>query len=459
MPSSFEDGGPARSTIRFQDEEMRMKNSAQPALVVPQADGNDNDDAPVHDVVNEWAQGTSMHGVPFISDFETWQHWKRAMWLILVTGAGCIMVWQIYSLITEYKEFEVITETETKVPQSLEFPQITVCSTNYFNQTAQEEFGIIDPMNEEELKRISMVDLIFLSSFNDVDMEDVRQNWTETITDDGLCYTFQTDEKVYRPGKYGGLVFWADLYQEDFENSTETAGIFVYVEQKGSRIHDQLPFYYISPGREAVLSIDVTEFNREKEAPWALCALSAPNYTQPLCYSDCINQKLRDDCQCKLYGDSQGPADLRYCQTIEKEEDAECTFNVWDNQEAIFANCSSSCELPPCAETTYSVSLTDVDYAENFYNFVEEEYGLPRQVFATNFVTVRINFGAMKKQELSESKAVTFSQLLGSVGGSMGLFLGISAISVFEIFGDLLWLRLLPRFCGYRRLHGVGSRS
>jgi hypothetical protein len=35
----------------------------------------------------------------------------------------------------------------------------------------------------------------------------------------------------------------------------------------------------------------------------------------------------------------------------------------------------------------------------------------------------------------------------------------MSFISIIELFGDLMLLRLLPRFFGHRQLHGVGSKE
>ena len=52
---------------------------------------------------------------------------------------------------------------------------------------------------------------------------------------------------------------------------------------------------------------------------------------------------------------------------------------------------------------------------------------------------------------------MTFGVLLANIGGQMGLFVGISVISIIEIFSELMIFRLLPRFWGDRRLYGVGS--
>ena len=62
-------------------------------------------------------------------------------------------------------------------------------------------------------------------------------------------------------------------------------------------------------------------------------------------------------------------------------------------------------------------------------------------------------------EEFGETKEMTFIDLLAAIGGSMGLFAGISILSIFEVFGELGIMRLLPRCWGDRRLFGLGSYS
>jgi len=50
------------------------------------------------------------------------------------------------------------------------------------------------------------------------------------------------------------------------------------------------------------------------------------------------------------------------------------------------------------------------------------------------------------------------ADLLAGIGGSMGLFVGISVLSIIEVVGDLGVMRLIPRIFGYRSLYGLGTR-
>ena len=70
-----------------------------------------------------------------------------------------------------------------------------------------------------------------------------------------------------------------------------------------------------------------------------------------------------------------------------------------------------------------------------------------------------INFDAILIEEFGETKAMSLFDLLAALGGSMGLFAGMSLISVAEIFFDFGITRCLPRCWGDRRLRGLGSVS
>jgi hypothetical protein len=75
-----------------------------------------------------------------------------------------------------------------------------------------------------------------------------------------------------------------------------------------------------------------------------------------------------------------------------------------------------------------------------------------------NLVSIHCNDEAMREEHITEVKSQRFSDLLGNIGGQLGLFIGMSVITIFELF-DLLLLRLLPRFWGDRRLFGIGGKE
>ena len=430
----------------------------------PDDDGFDENNAALEVVVNEWAQGTSIHGVPFVTDASAWKCWKRSVWTGLVLISTAFMVWQITQLIREYRDYEVITDTKTINPGYLSFPEVTLCTTNAWSQSRIEATGIQNPVNQEELELISTPreELLFATWFNGIPQDLTR--WKQVILGDefGRCWAFTPtkDEVVRRPGYYGGLRIWLDLRQDDYSAETNFSGAILWAEQPGTMVDSQLPLNSAKPGMETLINIHMVQFEREQQAPWARCQGEAPAYTQPRCRSECLMAFVRRVCHCRGHGDrSNQDTHLSYCQRTHDSQDYQCILKALANESNILENeCSDSCSLPTCQHTEYRGSTVEVAFAKNWLNnFDYEAYNISKQYLMENFVSITVNFDKIEYELLTESKAVSFAQLLGSIGGSMGFFLGISLLSVFELVGDLGFMRLLPRRFGYRHLNGVGA--
>jgi len=104
------------------------------------------------------------------------------LWLLLLLSCFGLMVWQIGSLIKQYKSYNVITTTETIVPDALEFPEVTVCDTSLYDTELINATGISEPPTDEELFSTTenLENFIVLTSFNDNDV-DVASAWKPVV--------------------------------------------------------------------------------------------------------------------------------------------------------------------------------------------------------------------------------------------------------------------------------------
>lgn len=142
---------------------------------------------------------------------------------------------------------------------------------------------------------------------------------------------------------------------------------------------------------------------------------------------------------------------MQYCNSSDKE----CVNSVGATD---LAECAL-CLIPPCHEEVYVSSYSSAKIATKAAARLEEELALSRGNFLQNFVKIHINYDSIRYEQRTESRATDFSQLLSNLGGSMGFFMGISMISVVEIVGELLCLRLIPRLWGNDRLYGIGQKQ
>jgi hypothetical protein len=415
------------------------------------------EDASLHDVVYNWSRETSIHGFPFAMN-SNYKVWKRLLWLLLSLGSTAFLAWQIGALVRQYLDYAIETNTEVMSPATLPFPEITVCNTNLFDSSKLSDEGKY-PANDEELELVAHDPIFITTAFNDIESEEELEVWKPLITHFGRCSVFRTDRQVSKPGRLGGLHFSYWLNQDVYIDDTENAGLAIFITQHGTQINEQTPFTYLSPGGESNVRIQKTEYDRERNAPWALCFSQAPEYTQPKCRESCIYAAYYEKCKCRLLGDPDG-MELDYCGSTD-DDNGDCEELI--DEEEVLRSCPQDCSKPPCQEELYSASSSNLDFSQSFVDQLvdvlnaEPDLSADQELVSSNYMSVSINYDTIRYEVLTESKAMSFSQLLGAIGGSMGLFLGISLISVLEVVADLGILRLIPRLWGDRRLNGVGS--
>jgi hypothetical protein len=421
----------------------------------------------VVDVIAQWASEASMHGVPNALDRENYKRWKRCLWAVITISMLSVLTWQLTELAKEYKEYGVTTDSEIIYPTTMAFPEVTVCNTNMYSTEYMEQEGITEPVNDEEVNKISqrLEDFINDTSFNGIGFNNVKDAWLPVITTFGRCWRFRTDERVAKPGLNSGLFFVADIHQQFYTPDTRLAGLAVFVASPGSNssVNDQVTFTLVSPGVNSIIKLGVAEFDRVTEEPWSRCRGDDNAYTQPLCRSECLNKRIREACGCRDLGDHSAAAqELLICTTNSNTTtscdngDAGAGLQFLD-EEAELAKCN--CVLPPCTETIYEAASSSLALSEVFLDQLANEKNISDAYVRENLLYVSINFDAIRYQMQTESKTMSFSQLLSSAGGSCGLFAGMSFISIIELFGDLMLLRLVPRFFGRRQLYGIGSKE
>lgn len=411
---------------------------------------------PAIDVLTTWSQGTSVHGILYALDRENFLRWKRYLWCAIIATFTGIMVYLVVVLVDEYLDYSTETTAYFSAPDSLPFPQVTVCNVNLFQMSRLEFMDIIFPQNDEELFGASQeFGEFFLSgtktTFNrqPVIPEDV---WKPVITPFGLCWQFTTNKRVYNPGNGGGLSFTLNLQQEEYHPSTELAGALVFIEEPASIITDQIPFVWVKPGNNNAILLRATEYKRERDAPWSTCRLRAPEYTQPRCRAECRYEYVALKCGCRSLGDNRPHVlDLDYCNPLASI----CSGDI--DASDYLSDCN--CFKPPCHEVHFTPQVHTLEFAENFLQTSEELKNISNVEVRQNVAKVRINYDIILNETVEETKTQTLAGLFADIGGQFGLWAGISFISIIEVIGELGFLRMVPRLWGDRRMYGIGSKE
>ncbi|XP_033644289.1 uncharacterized protein LOC117303933 [Asterias rubens] len=159
-------------------------------------------------------------------------------------------------------------------------------------------------------------------------------------------------------------------------------------------------------------------------------------YSPLACKKQCMQRNLRESCGCV--------SDL----LLEGEK---CSFLNSTQQrcrqlvETLYEDDKLDCYCPvACEETGFQVSSSvavwpSERYEEHLYSRVAEKNEVAARILQDvettrkNMARLHIYFEELNYQSVTEVPSWTFESILGSVGGLMGLYVGISSITLFEI--------------------------
>ena len=97
-----------------------------------------NDEKPksseIRDIKNEFAENTTMHGIPRFLDAER-SIVQRVLWLLVVFVSTVILVAQASNLIIDYAKYQTTTKVTIVTKSKLEFPSVTICNLNMLRRS------------------------------------------------------------------------------------------------------------------------------------------------------------------------------------------------------------------------------------------------------------------------------------------------------------------------------------
>ncbi|CAL1539952.1 unnamed protein product [Lymnaea stagnalis] len=280
----------------------------------------------------------------------------------------------------------------------------------------------------------------------------------------GNCYTIQYSQYVSRrSGPSDGLEMILFLESDEYiKGISSGTGAQVVVHQQ-----ETVPFpddegMAIAAGTQSIISIRQVEIDR-LGAPHGICTdirdfktKYGVKYTRLICQKTCEQIRIRENCACyeeslnevnSLLGDALG---LHSCRT---KQERKCV-KLMELQ--FGANISKLCECDsPCSEKKYEKTLTLRDWpSPSFARLIVEtickdKHGEICQRLrdktttdlAREFIKLNIYYEDLNYEHLSEQADYELSQFMSDIGGTIGLWIGLSVLSMFELlqlFLDLL---------------------
>ncbi len=170
-------------------------------------------------------------------------------------------------------------------------------------------------------------------------------------------------------------------------------------------------------------------------------------YRQNDCLNLCLQQYITQKCGCyytkyPMYNQAKSCLNLTELTCI-------------SNQELDFANgysakCLSKCPLE-CESVSYDYSVSTLDFpSREFYDTTinDKIYGsnITYALYKMNFLSLNVFLSSNKYTKITEIPKISTIDLISNIGGSIGVFLGLSIFSLLEVVELLIQVIFITFF-------------
>ncbi|XP_071484463.1 acid-sensing ion channel 1C-like [Diadema antillarum] len=372
--------------------------------------------------------------------------WRRIFWMTLVALGLGVTGYQVVERTLYFKSDPKSVDISVDYVTQHRFPSVAICNYNVFraSATAHTEFGdFLESYTFEYpnmdytpyrsmLESVNITDLYLRNGHRPRDSilavrwnQDSSLSWanlTTRMTDWGVCFVFNDHENglpdltTFSSGRIHGLQIVLDVQQFDYfydPKVTQAVGFQVLVYDRGSLPLVEGSGFAISPGRLTLTALEVTE-TTNLIPPHGQCGSRNLKYFDEYSHNACLQE-----CETDFYLKQCG------CRALHMQD-------IWVR--------NKFCDCPPdCFLRTYSPTVSQAEYPGTFWSSkFERLHGLNESYVRENICDLNVYFKEMSVQRITQKKDYNFFSLLCDIGGSLGLWLGGSILTFFEIV-DLIF--------------------
>ncbi|CAF0715638.1 unnamed protein product [Brachionus calyciflorus] len=437
-------------------------------------------------VIEETLLNSTSHGIPSIIRSDKLA--IRLMWIIFTIISTGLCGFMIVQSILNYFSFETTSKIQVITETNAIFPTVTICNTNYFTTKYSAEFinnlsleiplgsNYFDYIKYYTIRKIILSDdelrsnsykfgdtfkkLIINCKLSTIDCKS-EEYWIYYYHQlYGNCYQINANREklisVDRTGWQNSLSIILNISLADgLEGLFASIGAIVMIHNQTTSPITADPLT-VSPGIETNFAIS-RQFKTHKPKPFSNCDgdTSNPNafnfklyklihsknisYNQKLCIDLCFQDLIIQECKC-FYGGYAffGDQSIKPCfsYTDFKCYDPIIKNNLSDSS-ILKKICLPQCPLE-CNSMKFNILYSFNDFINeknnedlnSFYNFT----GTNRRQMKKDLTLINLYYETLNYEEIIEKESIDFVGLLSNLGGIAGLFLGISFLSLVEIF-------------------------
>ena len=423
------------------------------------------------------------HGFPNI--FRSKHILVKIIWTILFLGALGLLIYLLYNNVNDYLEYNVTTVVRSINVDELDFPVITICNRNLAsNQKGLEYFKyFFKQINKRNSKDFVSDDFDFIQDyyayayFYEIPIKE-RQNYSASIGsmlqygyldvdgyldkqyfyyDDfvwifnpyyGNCYQINTDSKFKSKRNLNSNIY-LQIYSplpEIFKNTGKRQSISIQISSKNSNSFIHLDnVIEISTGVKSFLTISKSTFNKYP-LPYSDCQLiedenenilfphnfdrkyydqiisAGYEYSQSICISFCQLDNIGSNCSLRI-SSINAPNNMdNYCPIKNDFQyfysSSLVLIEKYFNNETVDKECAKHfCPLE-CKTNYYQVISTSSDKNSETQK---------------DLIDLYIKYDSASYLNYEETPTISLFALLSNIGGVIGLLLGMSFLSLFEL--------------------------
>jgi Amiloride-sensitive sodium channel len=161
-------------------------------------------------------------------------------------------------------------------------------------------------------------------------------------------------------------------------------------------------------------------------------------YTQKYCFNLCLHKQIMNTCGCAdPYLPKFKTLNITICLVF---EDGPCVFGVVSNfgDSQANTNCQAACPFE-CSSILYEVSTFKSLYPTQFYQGILSKYSLIKynnisyDDIPSAVAKANVYYNDLTYKETTEAAAITTETFFSNMGGTLGLYIGISLLSLVEM--------------------------
>ena len=438
----------------------------------------------------EWLKSSTCHGYSNILKARCF--FVKIIWILFSVVSTGLCAYMVRQNIINFMENEVVTKTRIINNYIADFPTITICNMNFFTTDFSINFtrGYLDSLSESPFS--SLYEYYYKNNAKNFEEYDNLKNLFGDSLDKliidcyfdylpcnrtefrlfshpihGNCYQFNSGfdfnetslklKTITNDQRSGGLRLILNISVPDslrLLNPNSGGYIFIHNQTNLPMMVDPLTF---SPKTETNIALYRT-FYQLTEKPYSNCQKEnnfdsflkskgykfdnnyQNEYTQLLCFSSCFQNLLIENCGCQeiYFPTFQGFA---LCINESQYYCIDRYFVDVEYARFCFEECPLECSGMWFDKTVSTNHISILKYQELFKRYVKEQ-----QIINVNandsfdeIAIINIYYRKLGYTQINESPKIIFVDLLSSIGGIGGLFLGISVLTLVEVL-ELIFL-------------------